>query len=59
MKKLVVSVALSPDVVTQLDSTRGKGVKISRSSLIENAVRIYLLHLEGSEAPNNQKALVA
>ena len=53
MKKLIVSVALSPDVVTQLDSTRGKGVKISRSSsLIENAVRIYLLHLEGSEAPS-------
>jgi metal-responsive CopG/Arc/MetJ family transcriptional regulator len=52
MKKLIVLVALSPDVVTQLDSTRGKGVKISRSSLIENAVRIYLLHLEGSEAPS-------
>ena len=57
MKKLIVSVALSPDVVTQLDSTRGKGVKISRSSLIEDAVRVYLLYLEGPKAPNNQKAL--
>jgi hypothetical protein len=59
MRKLIVSVALSPDVVTQLDSNRGKGIKISRSSLIEDAVRVYLLYLEGSEAPNNQKTLTA
>ena len=59
MKKLIVSVALSPDVVTQLDSNWGKGVKISRSSLIEDAVRAYLLYLEGSEAPNSQKTLTA
>jgi len=59
MKKLIVSVALSPEVVAKLDSNRGKGVKISRSSLIEDAVRVYLLYLEGSEAPNNQKTLTA
>lgn len=59
MKKLIVSVALSPDVVTQLDSYRGKGIKISRSSLIEDAVRAYLLYLEGSEAPNSKKTLTA
>jgi metal-responsive CopG/Arc/MetJ family transcriptional regulator len=59
MKKLIVSVALSPDVVTQLDSNRGRGIKISRSSLIENAVRAYLLYLEGSEASNNKKTLTA
>ena len=59
MKKLIVSVALSPDVVTQLDSYRGKGIKISRSSLIEDAVRACLLYLEGSEAPNSQKTLTA
>ena len=59
MKKLIVSVALSPDVVAKLDSHRGKGVKISRSSLIEDAVRVYLLYLEGSEAPNRQKTLTA
>jgi metal-responsive CopG/Arc/MetJ family transcriptional regulator len=59
MKKLIVSVALSPSLVTQLDSNRGKGIKISRSSLIEDAVRAYLLYLEGSEAPHNQKTLIA
>jgi metal-responsive CopG/Arc/MetJ family transcriptional regulator len=59
MKKLIVSVALSPDVVTQLDSNWGRGIKISRSSLIEDAVRAYLLYLEGSEASNNQKTLTA
>ncbi|MEG4294263.1 hypothetical protein Q5692_38145 [Microcoleus sp. C2C3] len=59
MKKLIVSVALSPDVVTQLDSNWGKGIKISRSSLIEDAVRVYLLYLEGSEAPNSKKTLKA
>ena len=59
MKKLIVSVALSLDVVTQLDSNRGKGIKISRSSLIEDAVRAYLLYLEDSEAPKNQKTLIA
>ena len=58
MKKLIVSVALSPDIVSQLDSNRGKRIKISRSSLVEDAVR-YLLYLEGSEAPHNQKTLIA
>jgi metal-responsive CopG/Arc/MetJ family transcriptional regulator len=59
MKKLIVSVALSSDVVAKLDSNWGKGVKISRSSLIEDAVRVYLLYLEGSEAPSSQKTLTA
>jgi metal-responsive CopG/Arc/MetJ family transcriptional regulator len=59
MKKLIVSVALSPDIVSQLDSNRGKGIKISRSSLVEDAVRAYLLYLEGSEAPHNKKTLIA
>ena len=59
MKKLIVSVALSPDIVSQLDSNRGKGIKISRSSLVEDAARAYLLYLEASEAPHNQKTLIA
>jgi metal-responsive CopG/Arc/MetJ family transcriptional regulator len=62
MRKLIVSVALSPDVVAKLDNNRGRGAKISRSNLIETAIRNYLHELETAEVlphAHTKKALVA
>lgn len=61
MRKLIVSVALSPDVVAKLDNNRGRGAKISRSNLIETAIR-NLHELETAEVlphAHTKKALVA
>ena len=55
MKKLIVSVALSPDVVESLDLFTDHRAKISRSSLIEEAVRLYLA-IENSDNRHQKSA---
>jgi len=54
--KLYLTVTVDKLLVARLDQNRGESQKISRSSLVEAAIRSYLPQLENSEA-HNKKAL--